>query len=102
MSAEHDPKPPADGGPAFPPPIIVADPSVRPEDLAGLATGMSLRAYLAGQALGGLVQRHPETRTDYTYAADKAMPFERSDAAELAVKHADLLLAELAKPRTKP
>ena len=77
-----------DGGPAFPRPY--SEDKFNEEQLPS-QQGMSLRAYLAGQALAGLLPaRDSEGRTPVS-----AQDVEWS--AKLAVRYADALLAALQK-----
>lgn len=66
----------SDGGPAFP-----------SQGLFQFHTGMSLRAWLAGQVLPGLL------------ASCQGVPYHTVHAARLAAEYADALLAELNRPR---
>lgn len=75
-----------DGGPVFPGEQIAFSASGHKMTL-GHHNGMSLRAWLAGQAMNGLL------------AADEKFEFSYEETAEWAVKQADALLAELEKPR---
>lgn len=71
-----------DGGPAFPLPDF-AHPSGQVESGT---RGMSLRAYLAGQALAGLLANQ------YAYNGN------HEDVAEQAVNYADAVIARLERP----
>lgn len=74
-----------DGGPAFPvyvpegPMMLDGD----PEHPAYVKPGMSLRAWLAGQALAGLMNRYDEH------------PNNLAQCAELACSAADAVIAQL-------
>jgi hypothetical protein len=72
---------PQDGGPAWPQPV-----SVNGEGRYGY-TGMTLRDWFAGQALGGFL-------ADYTIQCGPG------DAAKSAYQYADAMIAERAKSRT--
>lgn len=84
--AQPAPKPASDGGPAFP------DQGQRLERDGTWnqqwSSGMSLRAYLAGKALQGMLAA-PEISGTY------------SDIAMHAVKYADAMIAELGKEVSK-
>ena len=77
-----------DGGPAFP----VSDQGVHG------VYGMSLRAYFAGQALMGLLAGIPAGAGSGAVVDWAASP---DSVADLAIKHADTLIARLADDGAK-
>lgn len=74
-----------DGGSAFPRPFPVQMTE---------SAGMSLRDYLAGQALIGMIV----SQAIYSATEDDDEPFTLSSTARDAYRYADAMLAERAKP----
>lgn len=77
---------PNDGGPAFPIPMTAWDDQLSDNRVVPWSEGMSLRAWLAGQALAGYAAWSPTGVTAES---------EPRAAAKFCVQHADAVIAEL-------
>ena len=81
----HEPEKTTDGGPAFPQSVSTADPGGQCSSMDWAdASGMSLRAYYAGQAMAGLL-------------ANSEVDLGIGDLADYSVKYSDALIERLKK-----
>ncbi len=74
-----------DGGPAFPIPGMTGMPN---DTVIEPHPGMSMRAYIATKVLAGIMAKEKLSASTFDYSKDRAA---------VAVRHADALIAELAK-----